>query len=91
MCPACGSFASGWEEYAGGGRVHTWTVVHEVGTPGLAEETPYNLIVVELENGLRLMGNLRNAGREHLRQGQRVRVIFEDVTPEVTLPQFEPA
>jgi uncharacterized OB-fold protein len=91
MCPACGSFESGWEEYTGGGRIHTWTVVHEVGTPGFAEETPYKLVVVELDNGLRLAGNLRNAGREHLQRGQRVRVIFEDVTPEVTLPQFEPA
>lgn len=90
MCPACGSFAATWEPYEGGGTIFTWTVVHQVQTPGFADETPYNIVVVQLENGLRLTGNLRNGTRADLRRGRRVRVIYEEITSEITLPQFEP-
>jgi uncharacterized protein len=46
---------------------------------------PYNVVQVELDEGPRLMGNLVDA-RPVI--GMRVEVIFDAVTPDVTLPRF---
>jgi hypothetical protein len=54
--------------------------------------TPYVIAMVELEEGPRLMTNLVGvvADPARLRIGMAIEVVFEDVTPEVTLPRFRP-
>ena len=89
-CRWCGSFDYTWKEYKGGGKVYAWTVVHQCPTPGFADEVPYNIVVVELDNGVRISSTLRDADRKHLKKGQPVKLAWEDVTPEYSLPVFEP-
>jgi hypothetical protein len=49
-CPKCGSAKLLWAELSGKGKLTTFTVVH-VGPAELADETPYVVGVVELDEG----------------------------------------
>ncbi len=48
------------------------------------------LAIVELEEGPRIMTNLVECAPDAVRIGMAVEVVFDDVTPEVTLPTFRP-
>src|SRR5271166_1321814 len=48
--------------------------------PSFEADIPYNAVQVELEEGVRLTGNLVGAGNEALRVGLPVEVVFDDVT-----------
>jgi uncharacterized OB-fold protein len=91
-CPRCGATDLRPAPVSGRGIVHTFTVSHYVGAPGFEGETPYVIVQVELEEqpGLRVVANLRDCPCDAVRVGLPVEVVFEAVTPDVTLPQFRP-
>lgn len=51
ICPACGSTALSWEESAGRGTVYSSTDVH-------TREETYNVALVDLDEGLRVMSTV---------------------------------
>ena len=53
-----------------------------------SEAVPYTVVVVQLDEGSRLTSNLVNSEPEAIRVGLPVEVVFDDVTPEITLPKF---
>ncbi len=57
-CPACLSDDSGWRPASGKGRIVSWVVYHTAYAPHLAERVPYNVAIVELAEGPRLMTNI---------------------------------
>lgn len=65
-------------------------VVHKPWLPAFEADIPYNAVQVEMEEGVRLTGNVVDASNEVLRVGLPVEVVFDEVTPEVTLPRFRP-
>ena len=89
-CQACGSFDWTWEPVAGTGEVFSWTVIHRALHPGFSEDLPYAAVVVELQEGVRIVSHVLDLPVDQLRVGLPVRVVFDDVTPEVTLPKFRP-
>ena len=91
VCTSCMSSATGWVRASGRGRVYTFTVTHQNQAPGFREELPYVLALVELDEGPRLMTNVVGCAPDAVRIGMAVEVVFDDVTPEVTLPKFRPA
>jgi uncharacterized OB-fold protein len=91
LCPACLSSATEWVRASGRGTVYSFTVTYQNQAPGFREELPYVLAIVELEEGVRMMTNVVGCAPEAVRVGMPVEVVFEDVTPEVTLPKFRPA
>ncbi|MCO5089595.1 OB-fold domain-containing protein [Bosea sp. (in: a-proteobacteria)] len=91
-CNACGHEGVHWEQLSGRGRIWANCRFHKVYFPGF--ETPYNVAMVELEEGPRLVTNI--VGLEHgtldeMPIGLAVEVVFDAVTPEVTLVKFKPA
>jgi uncharacterized OB-fold protein len=80
-----------WVEAAGLGRVYTWVVAQEPFLPAFRHLLPLILVVVELDEGPRLVGYMVRCRPEEMRLGLRVRVVFERLTDEVTLPVWEPA
>jgi len=90
ICPQCLSMESGWVAASGRGKVFTWTVIHQRYHPGFAGELPYNVSIVELDEGPRLLTNIVGCSNEDLRIGMDVEAVFEDVTEEMTLPKFRP-
>lgn len=88
-CQTCGNSELSWEQLKGTGTVYTFTIVHKVvRNTAFAKKTPYLLAVVELDDGPRMIADIRFGTPEQVKIGSRVEVIFDDVTPEVSLPRF---
>ena len=90
ICSRCLSREAEWAPVSGRGTVFSWAVMHQVYHPGFADEVPYAVIVVELEEGARVLSNLVECPVGDITPGMPVEAVFEDVTPEVTLPKFRP-
>jgi len=91
VCDGCFSMDVEWIEASGKGKVYSWTISHHPFHPGFKEEVPYVLVTVELEEGVRLVSQLKGADSQEVRIGMPVEVFFEDVTEDLTLPMFRPA
>ena len=91
MCPSCRSTDSTWEPASGRGRVWSWVVAHPPVLPAFADRVPFNVAVIELEEGVRMIGNVVESANEDVHDGMAVEVTFEDVEDGVSLPQWRPA
>lgn len=56
LCTQCFSDAVRWQAAAGRGQIHSWTVAHHAFHAGFADELPYTLVTVNLEEGPRALG-----------------------------------
>jgi hypothetical protein len=91
-CTNCLSDDLGWEELSGDGTLYTYTVARRPTHPAFADEVPQLIIVVELDEGVRLTSTLVNGGEDDLEIGMRLRPVFEDVPEhDVTMLRYEPA
>jgi hypothetical protein len=90
ICSRCLSREARWERVAGRGTVFSFAVMHQVYHPGFAAEVPYAVVVIELDEGARMLSNVVDCPLGEIAIGMPVEVVFEDVTPEVTLPKFRP-
>jgi len=91
MCPACHASEFDWQPASGGGSIYTFTVVHHPTHPAFQDQVPYVVAVIELDEGPRVVTNIKNCPPQAVRAGMRVNVFFEDVSESVTLPQAQPA
>lgn len=57
-CPFCLSEDTEWRPTSGKGRVVSWVVYHKAYAPHLADRIPYNVVIVELAEGPRLLTNV---------------------------------
>ncbi len=90
LCPCCLSEAAAWIQLSGRGTVFSWIVVHQSQHPAFNADAPYNVTIVELEEGPRLHTNLIGCNNDDIRIGMPVEVVFDKVNDEVTLPKFRP-
>lgn len=90
-CPHCHSADLGWQQLAGTGSVYTYTVVRHSTHAALADHLPYVIAIVELTEGPRIVTGIIGCDPGDVRAGMEVRVRFEAITDEVSLPYFEPA
>ena len=89
-CPTCLADEVAWETLSGRGVVHTFTVVRQAPHPAFADDVPYVIAVIEADEGIHLMSNVVGCHPDDVRVGAPVEVVFDAVTPEVTLPRFRP-
>ena len=90
-CPSCGSKEIEWIEALGTGNVYSFTVVENNAPSAFIVDMPYVVAVVELDEGIRMLTNIINCNLEQLTCDTRVKVVFERLNDEFTLPKFEPA
>lgn len=90
-CPACLSDESTWDKMSGRGQVSTYVVYHKAFAPWLEQYVPYVVVQVELAEGPRLTTNLRGIDPNEVRIGMEVEAIYEKLTDDITLLQFQPA
>jgi hypothetical protein len=88
-CAACGSLAATWHRASGRGRVFSWTVTHRPVDPAFSP--PYAVVVAELDEGPRLVGNVRGLDPGALALDLPVSVEIEPVSDAVGLIWFRPA
>ncbi len=89
LCSDCLSTDSEWTSVCGRGAVYSFFWMHQVYHPAFADEVPYPVVVVELEEGPRMTTNLQGCTRDTLHVGLPVEVFFEQ-RGDVRLPQFRP-
>ena len=80
-----------WFAASGRGRVFSYVVAYEPFLPAFRHLLPLVLVLVEVEEGPRLVGYMVNATPEAMTFGMPVRVVFQPLTADVTLPVWEPA
>lgn len=92
MCPKCQSLESRYAAMSGRGSVYSFVVCHPPLLPAFQERAPLAVVLVELEDdaSIRIVGNLFDAEPEAITIGMPVEVCFEELTAEVTLPQWRP-
>jgi uncharacterized OB-fold protein len=91
MCAECGSWEWTWEASSGRGKIFSWTVVARALHPAFREDTPYAPVIVEMDEGVRLLSQVVDCSSGELAIDMPVEVCFEEVTPDVTLPKFRRA
>jgi len=91
QCTNCLSPRTEWVRCSGRGKVYTFTATYQNQGAGFRESLPYIMAWVELEEGVKILTNLVECRPEEAKIGMPVEVVYEDVTPQVTLAKFRPA
>lgn len=90
LCPECLTPGGEWTEVEGRGEIWSFGIYDHVYHPAFRADAPYNVALVQLDAGPRLITNIVGVPNEELRIGMRVRAVFEAVSPEATLVRFRP-
>jgi uncharacterized protein len=90
-CPHCHGTDLEWVAASGRGTVYSFTVVDHPTHVALRDRVPYVVAMIELEEGPRLVANVRGCAPEEVRVGMPVEVVFEQLSGDIVLPQFRRA
>ncbi len=88
MCPACQSQEVNWVESAGQGEVYSWIVANHPVHPDLVDQVPYVVALIELEHGIRVVGNVAGCEPDDVEAGMPVELYFEELEDGSRLPNF---
>jgi uncharacterized OB-fold protein len=81
LCPVCGGADLTWETSSGRGVVYATTAVYR------RDGDPYNVVLVDLEDGFRMMSRVDGVPPERVAVGTRVMLRLEP-TDDGPLPVF---
>ncbi len=88
ICAQCGSFEWTWERSGGRGKVFTWTEVVRALHPAFGGEAPYAPVIVEMDEGVRMLSRVLDCPADALAIGMPVEVSFVAVNESLSLPFF---
>jgi uncharacterized OB-fold protein/acyl dehydratase len=88
MCPSCGAEKQDWVVASGRGTVFSYVVHHHPNVPG--HTPPFAVALVELDEGVRMLGELLDVGPAAVSIGLPVEVAFTTIDDELTLPNWRP-
>jgi uncharacterized OB-fold protein len=92
-CRCCEGTDMRWTQISGRGTVYTFIIDHRLMVPGF--DALYVVAQIRPEETdddmVRITGNIKECDVHDVHIGMAVEVFFEDVTEDVTLPQFRPA
>ena len=89
MCSQCQFFEHSWELMSGNGEIFSYVVTHQPTHSAFRDRTPLATVIVELDEGPRLVSNILNISPSEIKIGMKVRVVFQKMDDEITLPFFE--
>src|SRR5258708_18120322 len=87
ICTHCHADQLSWIVASGKGTIYSYTVAHQA-FGSFAADVPFVVAIVELEEGARMISRIVDAPRERVKVGTVVRVTFEQVGEDLTLPYF---
>jgi uncharacterized OB-fold protein len=91
ICRGCGSERLEHRPASGRGRVYSYSVVYRAPGPAFKDDTPYCVLLVELEEGPRMVSSLVGGDPEKVTIDMPVELVCERINDEITLPRFKPA
>lgn len=87
-CPKCLSYGFHWQDLSGRGAVFSYVVFHQLYNKAFEQDIPYNVALVQLEEGPRMYSNVVGVDNDAVKVGDKLEVVFDPVTPEITIPKF---
>lgn len=91
LCTACGSTRLAWTRASGRATLRSWSLVRRGVSDAYAQDVPYALALVELEEGPTMMSTLVGVALDAVRIGIPLEVEYDDRPEGYTLPRFRPA
>lgn len=88
VCPRCLSYDFEWRDLTGRGRIFSYIVYHQVYQQAFKGDVPYNVALVQLDEGPRMYSNIVGVSNDVPNVGDAVEAVFERVTADVSLPRF---
>ena len=86
ICSHCGGDQLAWIDASGRGVIASFTVVRRAISD--AYEAPYVIVLIDLEEGPRMMSSLIDADPGSVAIGDPVEVSFADWSEDITMPVF---
>jgi uncharacterized OB-fold protein len=90
ICRRCNGEHLEHRAASGLGEVHSFSVVYRAPGPAFRGETPYAVLLVDLDEGPRMISSLVGADAADVDFGMRVRLVCGQVSDEIWLPRFTP-
>ena len=90
LCPHCNCETWAWTETKGRGRIFSYVVYHRVYHSAFAQDVPYAVAVIELDEGPRMYSNVIGIAPDKLVCDMKVEIVYERITDAITLPKFKP-
>jgi uncharacterized OB-fold protein len=72
VCPECLSHEFGWVQDSGLGRVWSFCIYRRAFDPAFAKAVPYNVALIELDSGPRMISNVLGVDEDEIHIGLRV-------------------
>jgi uncharacterized protein len=88
-CPDCGALDRGHEVASGRGTVFSYVVHRYPPMPG--KELPIVIALIDLEEGVRMVGEVEDVPDTEIEIGMALRVDFRRIDDELTLPYWRRA
>lgn len=89
-CMHCGNEQPRWVEVSGRGVIYSYTIIAQNKSPEFVQDVPYNLAIIQLEEGPRMLSNIVDINQADLRVDLPVTVVFDPVNEVISLPRFKP-
>jgi len=89
-CVTCFSGELDWAPSSGNATLYSFVLMHQLYDEAFAAEIPYNIAVVETEEGVRLTSQVVDCPNERLEIGMPLEVTFERMSDAVAVPKFRP-
>ena len=91
MCRQCGAENLRHRAASGRGKVHSFSVVHRAPGPAFKADVPYAVLLVDLEEGPRMISTYSGGRPEEVTFDMDVMLVCEKIDEDVTLPRFRRA
>ncbi len=89
-CVQCFGPELEWTASSGKAMLYSFALMHQLYDEAFAAELPYNIAVVQTEEGVRLTSQVVGCPNDELKIGMPLEVIFERCSDEVAIPKFRP-
>jgi uncharacterized OB-fold protein len=89
-CVGCMSAELDWAPATGRATLYSFALMHQLYDEAFAAELPYNIAVVETEEGVRLTSQVVECDNDRLRIGMPLEATFERLSEDVAVPKFRP-
>lgn len=87
LCNKCFSKEFEWVEISRKGKLLTYTIIH-VAPPQFEQMAPYAVGIIQLENGIRIPGMIRDIEHEEIEIGMELTVNFDTSAVPSQWPQW---
>jgi uncharacterized OB-fold protein len=89
VCADCDSDRFAWTQTTGRGALLSWVVFHKSYFTSFNDDIPYNVALVQLDDGPVICANIVGTDNDRLVKGMRLKALFDDVNDEFSILRFE--